>query len=375
MILVNPSSVRFNTGGTVDYRYPFAAISNSHLLTGASTTSSVTTFASPNFPFFDNRIFAALPTYILVCKQAGCARSSSTSEPLRVDADISITKVEEIPGECSSNVDCAPASGTHPSEVRARHFSANGDPARYTNCILFVGAAARPETRCVECFSDCDCHPGQFCYLPTGVYAGSGGIVIGDELSRLRAGSCMRKDMNNTLFGRKCRSQAYPLTPIGAPINTASAAVTSSASVPFVDNQTGPVLCSEGIVYNDSFAFLQSVRVNVTGQRALTLWQGYCDGEGICRECQASAASHSIPLLSCANTQVCLDGFLHRVISVDGTMRTLGNDTRASLLLAVVIFIILVLFLAAWSFCCNFCCKRGARKDAVTPAATKSAAP
>jgi hypothetical protein len=197
--------------------------------------------------------------------------------------------------------------------------------------------------------------------------------VIGDELSRLRAGSCIRKDINNTKFGRKCRSATYPEAPVASLSSTASAVTTSPGNVPYVQNQTGPVACSDGIHYNASNILTSIVRTNFTGQRVLTTWDGYCDAEGICRECPASLMPSDVNT-QCSDTRVCLDGSWHRTISVDGTMRTLGNDTRASLLLAIVIFLIFVLFMAAWSCCCNFCCKRGAKQDSVAPAGAKTVA-
>merc|ERR1712146_821748 len=59
---------------------------------------------------------------------------------------------------------------------------------------------------------------------------------------------------------------------------------------------------------------------------------------------------------ACSNEQVCLDGTYWRGRSIDGTMRTINNDTRAGLLLAMLLIALFCLLVALVACMCKSCC-------------------
>ncbi|KAA0150999.1 hypothetical protein FNF29_04889 [Cafeteria roenbergensis] len=330
--------------GSVSSLDPLASVSSRQSLTN-----------TPNWPLFDNRFITPRKAYILLCRQVSCLTTSSTTAPLKISAAVKWEKVEEIPGECSSNADCVSGDNGHPGQARASAFSANGDVNRLSNCIVAPDATGRrPETRCVECFSDCDCNPGQFCYSYTGLEQVSGVWYVADEMSRLRMGMCMKKDLNNTVLGKQCRrptSYNYQ-----SAYSTNSPTATFSASqTRVVQGQEGPIQCGEALYYNGSTEVsTSSSATNVSGQVLRWLWTGACDGDGICRECTSGV--DGAVATACGTEQVCLDGTYWRGRSIDGTVRTMTNDTRAGLLLAMLLIALFCLLVALVACMCKSCC-------------------
>ncbi|KAA0148601.1 hypothetical protein FNF28_07434 [Cafeteria roenbergensis] len=343
-------------------RYPGVLVMSNAAVGNATTLDPLASVSgresltnTPNWPLFDNRFITPRKAYILLCRQVSCLTTSSTTAPLKISAAVKWEKVEEIPGECNSNADCVSGDNGHPGQARASAFSANGDVNRLSNCIVAPDATGRrPETRCVECFSDCDCNPGQFCYSYTGLEQVSGVWHVADEMSRLRMGICMKKDLNNTVLGKQCRrptSYNYQ-----SAYSTNSPTATFSASqTRVVQGQEGPIQCGEALYYNGSTEVsTSSSATNVSGQVLRWLWTGACDGDGICRECTSGV--DGAVATACSNEQVCLDGTYWRGRSIDGTMRTINNDTRAGLLLAMLLIALFCLLVALVACMCKSCC-------------------
>ncbi|KAA0158466.1 hypothetical protein FNF31_05407 [Cafeteria roenbergensis] len=119
--------------------------------------------------------------------------------------------------------------------------------------------------------------------------------------------------------------------------------------------QEGPIQCGEALYYNGSTEVsTSSSATNVSGQVLRWLWTGSCDGDGICRECD-SGVDGAVATV-CSNEQVCLDGTYWRGRSIDGTMRTINNDTRAGLLLAMLLIALFCLLVALVACMCKSCC-------------------
>ena len=327
---------------------------------------STPTGSSPSgFPLYDNRFTSVRPVYVLMCRRAGCAQTSSSVGLNRVTVALKLVSVESIPGECDSAASCAPGPDGHPAQTRASGFSANGDVRRFDKCMLFAGRSGRTaETRCVECTSDCDCNPGQFCYRYTGLSGDADGrLMVVDELSRLRAGTCMKKDMNDTQLGKPCRRTSFSSPRVyytASPMSTFG-----TSNTPFLKDQAGAVQCGESVFYTaDQPSAVANPLVNTTGQSIGSLWSGTCDAEGMCRECTPGTSSTVSTL--CLGHQVCLDGRAFRTLSVDQTIRSFTNDTRAGTLLTVVFLLLIVCFVVVWTFvaACIAARRTGPAKDA-----------
>ena len=249
----------------------------------------------------------------------------------------------------------APKDGKHPSATTASTYSANGDANRFDRCMLLPSAAnpVVPEARCVECVSQCDCNPGQFCYRYTGVETVNGIPQVVHEESRRRVGVCMKKDLNSTILHQPCRRQNNA--------GFATASITSAGYESFgltgdvvSQRQNGPGICGEAVYVNGSHH--TNERLNVTGQPLQWLWKGVCNIDGRCSECSGSP---TFPPTQCGDEQVCLDGTWHRSLTIDQTIRTFHNDTRAGTLLAIVFLLLTMLVMACWT-----CCKRSPKKTA-----------
>ncbi|KAA0172658.1 hypothetical protein FNF27_05882 [Cafeteria roenbergensis] len=320
---------------------------------GSGSTASLT-----GFKLFDARL-ATRSVYILLCRSASCATTSSTTAPLRVAAKVKWASISGFEGECDSNADCVSGDKGHPAQTRASAFSANGDVNRFANCLLMTDATGRlPNSRCVECLSDCDCGPGQFCYDVTGV---AGNVVV-DELSRLRSGICMKKDMNGTILGKQCRRPNSYNTPSAV---TGIATTFTAATVPYLVDQPGPNPCGEFVSLNSSLSVGPdgAVSTNISGQVYAALWSGSCDGDGICREC-AGGVDGSVAT-ACSNSRVCLDGAYFAARSLDGTVRTLTNDTKAGMLMFLLFLVMfataIILFMC---ICQTFCQGKREKREA-----------
>jgi hypothetical protein len=327
---------------------PFTNIANPLYLSGSSQNGISESYYAPNYPMYDNRLTLGRYIYLRVCRRSGCSNSPySGNDVMQTTVTVSWPSTMAIAGECSSNADCVSnrPSG-HPSAARAAHFSANGDVNRFATCMLVPSGdnVDIPESRCMECLSNCDCMPGQFCNRLTGlrqVSATTGSTFLKyDELTRLRMGTCMKKDLNNTQIGKTCRDTAY--TPMAQLISsTAAYPVTQSYNrVPIVQGQSGPVACGDAVYINNT---MSNSQFNSSSLPYVWLWQGYCDANRVCRECAPSGALVS-PSTQCSNQQICLDGTYFPVLSLDQTIRTFANDTRAGTLLAIVFMFLVLLF-------------------------------
>ena len=307
-----------------------------------------------SYPFFDSR-FQRSSAYILVCRSTSCDTASSATVPTKVTATIKLESVAGFGGECSSNADCVQGDNGHPAQDRASALSSNGDVARFDQCITFVGSSGRtPETRCVECTADCDCNPGQFCYTYTGIQRIGPHQTVVHEESRLRAGTCRRRDMNNTQLGQKCRRNDQLQSP-GLYQPAGDQDVTfSSFNVPHVLGQPGPVPCGEFVVTNGSYVTSTQAYTDTSGMAIVALWTGTCNGDGICAECRASVGNSLN--LQCSSQQICLDGRWWRAYSMDYTIRTLTNNATAGGVLAVALAAFFIAFIAGWTCICATCC-------------------
>jgi hypothetical protein len=332
---------------------PLGSVGNRNWLSSSGAEPAAHNGLTTNYPLFNGYLVDQQPVYVLVCRHASCA-ATVTSAPRQIEVKVHFDEAKEFKADCYASSDCVTKDGKHPASETASQFSANGDANRFDTCMLLPSAAdpVIPEARCIECFSQCDCNPGQFCYRYTGVESINSIPIVVHEESRRRIGVCMNKNQNGTILNMPCR-RPKDITLNTAALSDGSLVTVTPGTEVVAQGQAGPIVCGAAVYINGSYN--TNTRLNYTGQPLRYLWAGICNIDGRCTECEMGAASLSS---QCRNEQTCLDGFWHRTLSVDQTIRTFQNDTRAGTLLAIV-FILLFLSLLGCIVCCR---TRGAGK-------------
>lgn len=249
--------------------------------------------------------------------------------------------VRTLGGECLDYSDCAVADAdSHPASEQYRESAARDDPETFNFCLerrfkvdnAFSTSGNRMvrATRCVQCYMDDHCEPGEYCHTDIGeLRATTDGMLYEvDPESAAKAGTCQKK--NPDILGGKCDLAAG---------TTLQVIPGTDADEHFVE---GHGYCGEKAYYRGN----SRDAGNVAGMVRRNLWTGACV-DGTCMECTPGRWSPG-SVSSSTNPRVCLNGDIASARDVDGTIRTFNQDTRAGVLFTLVwgCIILLLLFCA-----------------------------
>jgi len=249
--------------------------------------------------------------------------------------------VRTLGGECLDYSDCAVADAdSHPASEQYRESAARDDPETFKFCMerkfkvddAFSASGSRMArvTRCVQCYTEAHCEPGEYCHTDLGGLSTTtdGQLYVIDPESAAKAGTCQKK--NPDILGGKCDLAASTATQI---------IPGTDADEHFVE---GHGFCGEKAFYPGNSRDAN----NVAGQVRDNLWTGACV-DGTCMECTPGTWVAGT-LGSAINARVCLNGDVASARDVDGTIRTFNQDTRAGVLFTLVwgCIILLLLFCA-----------------------------
>jgi hypothetical protein len=289
-----------------------------------------------------------------------CSLNSAIVDVSSISAVAQYT-ASALTGECHGHHDCTSPSGAHPASSRAS-LSANGDVTRFSSCLMYVNSTGMgtsvPSTKCMECSpgatNNLECRGGQFCGSDLGLCTVSGGTaayVCDSEVSSWY-GVCRNKTMD--ALGKRCRTVhtsipiqspvSHTLPGAGSTLNPGAAGAVFPSLLSDQGFAPGSGFCGEVRYFNATgngasgfYSNTPATFMNNNTARSV-LWVGSCFN-GMCYECDPTASTSTT-----GGYLNCLNGQLHRPVTVDGTVRTLLVDSRTSAIVALCFFVLFLLF-------------------------------
>lgn len=297
--------------------------------------------------FFDSKMLVPwkfeVPSYaFLRFERSSCLTTSSASLGITENPALNITftlQYDALEGECMDYTDCYTDSDGHPS-LRTS-VSSTGNTQRMLRCAAMPKRSDPmiSESRCMECFADCDCPGGSYCHADNGICLNNGVAYVCDADSHRNAGICRPKDIANEIINKPCRAESantYDALSSGQTRTLGSAAVLVSEGNrdDRSDGITGAGFCGQARYYNTSNVDGTDDNIVRAGVARTILWTGECVND-ICQECNDGSTP-------CSGDKTCIRGLLRDTIVVDGTIRTFTSNTVAGTALAGVMMIIVV---------------------------------
>ena len=298
---------------------------------------------------------------------------------------IGTVKRQTVPivGECTTYMDCMPKDASDTPAKDRVDLSDIGDANRFTHCVAvpvrvsapWSTASANPvgllQTRCVECLSDGECEPGQYCHTDWG-YAG-GALVPYNDNSNKNFGVCKTKDPEGIILGQPCVDRSVQ-----------SSSALYNGGMPYA--QGGPDWAADSYGYCGERIWSSNPLTPSATPVAVGLWSGVCVND-VCMECKVG---NYVQGDTAEPGQACVNGKRVSARDVDGSVATFTSNTVAGVTLGSTMFIIALLFAVLvhaaaefkrhrasmgapaptcceYTMCCGLCSSRGAAAS-VSPA-------